>query len=171
VRRDETCVLRSPLTCVRRSTLDLRTYLANVELVFSAITHRQLDRLFLMRDSYKFLDRLIHCFHQKRTAIERNRLQQAELKEKAAMSLQEEQQLREKLALLVSYTKQLKEKASRASVRLSSIMSTLVFVCLVSQGNLVEEVSKPTHQHHGRDQQHLMMLPVVSCSSFDLYHR
>jgi hypothetical protein len=63
-----------------------------------------------MRESYKFVDRLINCFQQKKVAIERNRLQQKELEEKASNSLKEEQQLKEKLNLLISYTKQLKEQ-------------------------------------------------------------
>ena len=65
-----------------------------------------------MRDSYKFVDRLINCFQQKKSAIERNRLQQKEFEEKASNSLKEEQQLKEKLNLLISYTKQLKEQVS-----------------------------------------------------------
>ncbi len=82
----------------------------NVDNLFQSISNRQLDRLFSMRDSYKFVDRLINCFQQKKLAIERNRLQQKELEEKASSSLKEEQQLKEKLNLLISYTKQLKEQ-------------------------------------------------------------
>ena len=63
-----------------------------------------------MRDSYKFVDRLVNCFQQKKSAIQRNRLQQKEAEEKASNSLKEEQQLKEKLNLLISYTKQLKEQ-------------------------------------------------------------
>ncbi|CAF4278483.1 unnamed protein product [Rotaria sp. Silwood2] len=66
-----------------------------------------------MRDSYKFVDRLINCFQQKKVSIERNRLQQKELEEKASSSLKEEQQLKEKLNLLISYTKQLKEQVAK----------------------------------------------------------
>lgn len=90
--------------------LDLKTYLKNVDKVFSWIQSRQLDRLFSMRDSYKFVDRLVNCFQQKKSAIQRNRLQQKEAEEKASNSLKEEQQLKEKLNLLISYTKQLKEQ-------------------------------------------------------------
>lgn len=89
---------------------DLKTYLKNVDKVFSWIQSRQLDRLFSMRDSYKFVDRLVNCFQQKKSAIQRNRLQQKEAEEKASNSLKEEQQLKEKLNLLISYTKQLKEQ-------------------------------------------------------------
>ncbi|CAF2050535.1 unnamed protein product, partial [Rotaria magnacalcarata] len=46
-------------------------------------------------------------------SIERNRLQQKELEEKALSSLTEEQQLKEKLTLLISYTKQLKEQVAK----------------------------------------------------------
>ena len=84
----------------------------NVDSIFQSITHRQLDRLFSMRDSYKFVDRLINCFQQKKLSIQRNRLQQKELEEKASSSLTEEQQLKEKLNLLISYTKQLKEQVT-----------------------------------------------------------
>ena len=63
-----------------------------------------------MRDSYKFLDRLIRCFQQKKIAIERNRLQQSQLNDKVETSLAEEQQVKEKMQALVSYTKQLKEQ-------------------------------------------------------------
>jgi hypothetical protein len=65
-----------------------------------------------MRDSYKFVDRLVNSFQQKKIAIERNRLQQKELEEKASSSLKEEQQLKEKLILLTSYIKQLKEQVN-----------------------------------------------------------
>ena len=63
-----------------------------------------------MRDSYKFVDHLINCFQQETIAIERNRLQQKESKEKVSNSLKEEQQSKKKLNLLISYTKQLKEQ-------------------------------------------------------------
>ncbi len=89
---------------------DLKSFLKNIDTLFTSINNRQLDRLFSMRDSYKFVDRLIHCFQQKKLAIERNRLQQKEFEEKASNSLKEEQQLKEKLNLLISYTKQLKEQ-------------------------------------------------------------
>ncbi|CAF3801218.1 unnamed protein product [Adineta steineri] len=92
---------------------DLKTFLKNVDSIFTSIAHRQLDRLFSMRDSYKFVDRLINCFQQKKIAIERNRLQQKELEEKATNSSKEEQQLKEKLNILISYTKQLKEQVAK----------------------------------------------------------
>jgi len=44
-----------------------------------------------LRDSYKFVDRLINCFQQKKVAIESNRWQQKELEEKASNSLKQEQ--------------------------------------------------------------------------------
>ncbi len=93
----------------------------NVDSIFTLINNRQLDRLFSTRDSYKFVDRLINCFHQKKAAIERNRLQQKELEEKASNSLKEEQQLKEKLNLLISYTKQLKEQV-RSVVLFSKVI-------------------------------------------------
>jgi hypothetical protein len=78
-----------------------------------------------MRDSYKFVDRLINCFQQKKSAIGRNRLQQKEFEEKASNSLKEEQQLKEKLNLLISYTKQLKEQVR--SFKLLKILFNFVF--------------------------------------------
>ena len=84
--------------------------MSQIDLVFGAVAVRQLDRLFLMRDSYKFVDRLINRFQQKKIAIERNRLQQSELEEKASLCQKEEADLKEKLTLLVTYTKQLKEQ-------------------------------------------------------------
>ncbi|CAF1541050.1 unnamed protein product, partial [Rotaria sp. Silwood1] len=96
----------------------LKTFLKNVDSIFTCIANRQLDRLFSMRDSYKFVDHLINCFQQKKIAIERNRLQQKELEEKASNSLKEEQQLKEKLDVLILYTKQLKEQvAKKVSVK------------------------------------------------------
>ena len=68
-----------------------------------------MGRLFSMRDSYKLVDCLRNCFQQKKIVIERNRLQQKELEEKASNSLKAGQQLKEKLSLLISSTKQLKE--------------------------------------------------------------
>lgn len=90
----------------------MKSFLSNVDILFTSIHHRQLDRLFSMRDSYKFVDRLINQFQQKKIAIQRNRLQQKEFEEKAANSLKEEQQLKEKLNLLIAYTKQLKEQVT-----------------------------------------------------------
>ncbi|CAF1322122.1 unnamed protein product [Rotaria sordida] len=92
---------------------DLKTFLKNVDSIFTSIANRQLDRLFSMRDSYKFVDHLINCFQQKKIAIERNHLQQKELEEKASNSLKEEQQLKEKLDVLISYTKQFKEQVAK----------------------------------------------------------
>lgn len=92
---------------------DLKSYLKNIENIFTWIQSRQLDRLFSMRDSFKFVDRLVNCLQQKKSAIQRNRLQQKELEEKASNSLKEEQQLKEKLNLLISYTKQLKEQVAK----------------------------------------------------------
>ena len=89
---------------------DLKTFLKNIDSIFTSIAQRQIDRLFSMRDSYKFVDRLVNSFQQKKVAVERNRLQQKELEEKAANSLKEEQEIKEKLKLLISYTKQLKEQ-------------------------------------------------------------
>lgn len=89
---------------------DLKTFLKNIDSIFTSVAQRQLDRLFSMRDSYKFVDRLVNSFQQKKVAVERNRLQQKELEEKAANSLKEEQEIKEKLNLLISYTKQLKEQ-------------------------------------------------------------
>lgn len=98
----------------------------NVDTIFISISNRQLDRLFSMRDSYKFVDRLINCFQQKKLAIERNRLQQKELEEKASNSSKEEQQLKEKLTLLISYTKQLKEQV-KSNLIIKSFSSNLFF--------------------------------------------
>ena len=81
-----------------------------------------------MRDSYKFLDRLIHCFQQKKIAIERNRVQQSQLNDKVDNSLAEEQQVKEKMNALVSYTKQLKEQ-----VRPSSLVSLWPSVNLIDR--------------------------------------
>ncbi|UJR34301.1 hypothetical protein I4U23_021704 [Adineta vaga] len=92
---------------------DLKTFLKNIDSIFTFISQRQLDRLFSMRDSYKFVDRLINSFQQKKISIERNRLQQKELQEKASNSSKEEQDLKEKLNLLISYTKQLKEQVAK----------------------------------------------------------
>lgn len=103
----------APLSIQRVNENDLKTYLKNLDLFFASIASRQLDRLFLMRDSYKFLDRLINCFQQKKNAIDRNRFQQKELQEKAEHSLKEEQQLKEKLNQLIIYTKQLKEQVAK----------------------------------------------------------
>jgi hypothetical protein len=82
----------------------------DVDSIFTSIAQRQLDRLFSMRDSYKFVDRLVNSFQQKKAAVERNRLQQKELEAKGRNSSQEEQQIKEKLKLLIAYTKQLKEQ-------------------------------------------------------------
>ncbi|CAF3533360.1 unnamed protein product, partial [Rotaria socialis] len=103
----------APTSIQKINENDLKTYLKNVDSIFQSISHRQLDRLFSMRDSYKFVDRLINCFQQKKLSIERNRFQEKELEEKASSSLTEEQQLKEKLNLLISYTKQLKEQVAK----------------------------------------------------------
>ncbi|CAF0803382.1 unnamed protein product [Rotaria sordida] len=103
----------APVSIQKINENDLKSFLKNVDSIFTSIANRQLDRLFSMRDSYKFVDRLINCFQQKKIAIERNRLQQKELEEKASNSLKEEQQLKEKLYLLISYTKQLKEQVAK----------------------------------------------------------
>ncbi|CAF3331453.1 unnamed protein product [Rotaria sp. Silwood2] len=103
----------TPVSIQKINENDLKSFLKNVDSIFTSIAHRQLDRLFSMRDSYKFVDRLINCFQQKKVSIERNRLQQKELEEKASSSLKEEQQLKEKLNLLISYTKQLKEQVAK----------------------------------------------------------
>jgi hypothetical protein len=101
-----------------------------------------------MRDSYKFVDRLINCFQQKKSAIGRNRLQQKEFEEKASNSLKEEQQLKEKLNLLISYTKQLKEQ-----VRSSKLLKIFIqFFFSGSERNFGEKMSKSTNQHYGRNQ-------------------
>ncbi|CAF1226820.1 unnamed protein product [Adineta ricciae] len=92
---------------------DLKTFLKNIDSIFTSVAQRQIDRLFSMRDSYKFVDRLVNSFQQKKVAVERNRLQQKELEEKAANSLKEEQEIKEKLNLLISYTKQLKEQVAK----------------------------------------------------------
>ena len=99
-----------------------------VDNIFLSIADRQLDRLFLMRDSYKFLDRLINCFQQKKISIERNRLQQKELQEKASNSLKEEQELKEKLQLLIVYTKQLKEQVKFYSMAVQYNCIVILFV-------------------------------------------
>ncbi|CAF0975254.1 unnamed protein product [Rotaria magnacalcarata] len=103
----------APASIQKINENDLKTYLKNIDSIFQSISHRQLDRLFSMRDSYKFVDRLINCFQQKKLSIERNRFQEKELEEKASSSLTEEQQLKEKLNLLISYTKQLKEQVAK----------------------------------------------------------
>jgi predicted ribosome quality control (RQC) complex YloA/Tae2 family protein len=126
---------------------DLKSFLKNIDTLFTSINNRQLDRLFSMRDSYKFVDRLIHCFQQKKLAIERNRLQQKEFEEKASNSLKEEQQLKEKLNLLISYTKQLKEQ-----VRSFVLKNFIPFFGSGSERNFGEKMSKSTHQYYGRNQ-------------------
>ncbi|CAF2157544.1 unnamed protein product [Rotaria magnacalcarata] len=65
----------APTSIQKINENDLKTYLKNVDSIFQSISHRQLDRLFSMRDSYKFVDRLINCFQQKKLSIERNRFQ------------------------------------------------------------------------------------------------
>ncbi|CAF1977619.1 unnamed protein product [Rotaria magnacalcarata] len=82
----------APASIQKINENDLKTYLKNVDSIFQSISHRQLGRLFSMRDSYKFVD---------------------QLEEKALSSLTEEQQLKEKLTLLISYTKQLKEQVAK----------------------------------------------------------
>ena len=126
---------------------DLKNFLTNIGILFASIHSRQLDRLFSKRDSYKFVDRLINCFQQKKIAIERNRLQQKELEEKASNSLKEEQQLKEKLNLLIAYTKQLKEQVRSTCYQCFS--GSFFISILGSKRNFHEEMSKSTNQHHG----------------------
>ncbi|CAF1621406.1 unnamed protein product [Rotaria magnacalcarata] len=80
----------APTSIQKINENDLKTYLKNVDSIFQSISHRQLDRLFSMRDSYKFVDQ-----------------------EKASSSLTEEQQVKEKLNLPISYTKKLKEQVAK----------------------------------------------------------
>ena len=101
---------RDPLPSERLFAVDLKQFLKTIDSILSLIQQRQLDRLFLMRDSQKCQERLIHSFQQKKSAIDRNRFQQKELTEKASNASLEEQQLKDKLNQLVSYTKQLKEQ-------------------------------------------------------------
>ncbi|CAF1502528.1 unnamed protein product [Rotaria sp. Silwood1] len=65
----------APASIQKINENDLKTFLKNVDSIFTSISNRQLDRLFSMLDSYKFVDHLINSFHQKKIAIERNRLQ------------------------------------------------------------------------------------------------
>ncbi len=53
-----------------------------------------------MPDSYKFVDRLINCFQQKKLAIERNHLQQKELEEKASNSLKKRTTIKRKIKFI-----------------------------------------------------------------------
>lgn len=110
-----------------------------------------------MRDSYKFLDRLIRCFMQKKNSIERNRFQQKELEEKASNASKEEQQIKEKLDLLISYTKQLKDEVSSSCRRRSIFLVWSVFLCLAFERNFNKEVSKLSDQHHGRNKHAAIM--------------
>lgn len=105
----------------------MKKSLETIDSIFNAIKTRQLDRLFLMRDSNKYLDRLIQCFQQKKIAIDRNRFQQQQLQEKVQLARQEEQIVKEKLNLLISYTKKLKEQ-----VRFSSRQHSFIIILLFS---------------------------------------
>lgn len=104
-----------------------------------------------MRDSYKFVDRLINYFQQKKIAIERNHLQQKELEEKASISLKEEHELKEKLNLLILYTKQLKEQVIVKEFFLIVLFLIIrkIFSILGSERNFREKMSKSTYQHYG----------------------
>ena len=78
-----------------------------------------------MRDSSKYLDRLIQCFKQKKVSIDRNRFQQQQLQEKAELARQEEQVIKEKSNLLISYTKKLKEQVRHRPRRVDRPSSLL----------------------------------------------
>jgi len=117
-RVDETILMtfimqNAPASIQKINENDLNSFLKSLDDVFALIVNRQLNRLYLMRDSYKFVDRLINRFEEKKKAQERNRLQQQQLEEKMSISINEEQQLKIKLNILVEYTKQLKEQVAK----------------------------------------------------------
>ncbi|CAF1555851.1 unnamed protein product, partial [Didymodactylos carnosus] len=100
----------APFSIQNKTENDLKTYLLAIDSIYSQILTKQFERLFLMRDSSKYRERLLQKFQQKTTTIERNRYLQREYDEKTQRCNKDEIELKQKLNLLIHYTKHLKEQ-------------------------------------------------------------
>ncbi|CAF1623098.1 unnamed protein product, partial [Didymodactylos carnosus] len=106
----------APFSIQNKTENDLKLYLSTVDSIYSQILTNQFERLFLMRDSSKYRERLLQKFQQKTKSIERNHYLQQEYDEKSQKCNEEETKSKQKLNVLISYTKQLKEEVCCYSV-------------------------------------------------------
>ncbi|CAF1450133.1 unnamed protein product, partial [Didymodactylos carnosus] len=61
----------APFSIQNKTENDLKLYLSTVDSIYSQILTNQFERLFLMRDSSKYRERLLQKFQQKTKSIER----------------------------------------------------------------------------------------------------